>query len=102
VLYIGITYDIVVRLYQHRHSQGTFVSKYKVFYLVHLEEYHDYRDGIARETQLKKWRREKKEWLIGLKNPQWVDLSSEWGTEGPVAISPQDPCRAPERSIRRG
>ena len=97
VLYIGVTYDIVKRLYQHRTSVDTFVSKYRVFYLVHVEEYHDYRDAIARETKLKKWRREKKEWLINSNNPQWIDLSSEWEGQSTVSVCPQNPILPVDR-----
>ena len=46
--------------------------------LVYYETFDDIRDAIAREKQLKRWRREKKVWLIERENPEWRDLSENW------------------------
>lgn len=78
-LYIGVTKDIVKRVYEHK--QGFvpgFTRKYKVDRLIYLEEYADVRDAITREKQLKNWRREKKELLVHSVNPSWLDLSEKF------------------------
>ena len=54
------------------------MKKYDVEKLVYYEHYQDINTAIAREKQLKNWRRDKKEFLIKQINPHWHDLSSEW------------------------
>jgi putative endonuclease len=84
-LYIGVTSDLLARLYQHRSgaSRG-FTSRHKVFRLVYLEWYGDMDGAIAREKQLKRWHREWKINLIERDNPHWIDLAVGLGFE-PVA-----------------
>lgn len=78
-LYIGVTNDLVVRVRQHKnHTFGGFTAQYEVTRLLYYERYPDVRTAIAREKQLKGWRREKKVALIEKMNPQWRDLSSDW------------------------
>jgi putative endonuclease len=78
VLYIGVTNDLVRRLAQHRSgSIPGFTSKYNVTRLVLLEDNPDPRSAIAREKQLKNWRRDKKVALIEAANPEWRDLAAE-------------------------
>ncbi len=75
-LYAGVTNDLQRRIVEHR--QGLvpgFTSRYRVFRLVHFELFADIRDAIAREKEIKAWRREKKVWLIERHNPTWEDLS---------------------------
>ena len=74
-LYIGVTNDIVRRVYEHRTKvvRG-FTSTYDVGKLVYFEIYEDPVSAIAREKELKKWRRDWKIRLIEEKNPEWVDL----------------------------
>ena len=80
VLYIGMTNDLSYRVSQHKnHVFEGFTDKYNCTRLVYYEAHQYVHVAIARETQLKKWRREKKEWLIGRMNPHWKDLSEEWG-----------------------
>ena len=75
VLYIGVTNSLEARLWHHSNTEkSTFVKKYKLDRLVYYEIYHDIRDAIAREKQLKSWRREKKNDLIRRFNPTWEDL----------------------------
>ncbi len=83
VLYIGMTNSLSRRVYE-RHSDEAegFASKYQCRRLVYYEHYRDVRDAIARETQLKKWRREKKLALINRMNPQWNDLARDLCEEG--------------------
>jgi putative endonuclease len=75
-LYIGVTNNLPTRLDQHRRGRGSeFVKKYAVHRLVHVEEFASPRDAIAREKQLKNWRRDWKIRLIEESNPDWSDLS---------------------------
>jgi putative endonuclease len=75
-LYIGITNNLAVRLGQHRSGHGSeFVKKYRIHMLVHAETFASPQDAIAREKQLKNWRRDWKIQLIEKDNPGWSDLS---------------------------
>jgi len=77
-LYIGVTNDLVRRIYEHKQKLvDGFTKKYNVERLVCYEEYADVRDAITREKQLKKWNRKWKLDLIEKSNPQWNDLYSE-------------------------
>jgi putative endonuclease len=58
-----------------------FTKKYQVHRLVHYESYQDVQVAIAREKQMKRWRREKKIALIEKLNPRWLDLAENWGRE---------------------
>jgi len=75
-LYIGVTNNVRARLEQHRAGRGSkFVSKYKVYRLVHVEPFATPQEAIAREKQLKFWRRDWKIELIEKDNLDWSDLS---------------------------
>jgi putative endonuclease len=75
-LYIGVTRDIRTRLEQHRSGRGSkFVKKYGVFRLVHLETFATPQEAVAREKQLKFWKRDWKIKLIETDNPDWNDRS---------------------------
>ncbi len=75
VLYIGVTNDLNKRLNEHlQATQGSFTAKYKVNKLVYYETYSNIEDAIAREKQLKGWRREKKLHLITSVNPNFEPL----------------------------
>ena len=77
-LYIGITTDLVKRVYEHKHDLvDGFTKKYKVHYLVYFEEHEDIRQAITREKQIKKWKRKWKLELIEKDNPNWRDLYDE-------------------------
>ena len=74
-LYAGVTNDIARRLIEHRNGAVPgFTSRYRIFRLVHLEIFGDICAAIAREKEIKGWRREKKVWLIERGNPTWQDL----------------------------
>jgi len=74
-LYIGVTNDLVRRVYQHRtKAVAGFTTKYGVNKLVLFEIYDDPTSAIAREKELKKWRRDWKTRLIEEQNPNWDDL----------------------------
>ena len=80
VLYTGVTGDITRRLYEHKSkSIDGFTKKYKVDVLMYYEEYKDVRDAIKREKAIKNLVRRKKEELINSINPDWKDLSNDWG-----------------------
>jgi putative endonuclease len=75
-LYIGITNNLRTRFEQHGTGHGSkFVSKYKVYRLVHAETFTSPQEAIAREKQLKNWRRDWKIALIEKENRDWSDLS---------------------------
>lgn len=77
-IYIGVTNSLLARIQQHRRQEGHgFAARYHTIHLVYYEVFREARDAIARETQLKKWRREKKNWLIEKMNPGWHDLATE-------------------------
>ncbi len=79
VLYIGMTNHLERRVREHRSGEVEgFTKKYHVHRLVFFESFHDARTAIAREKQLKGWRREKKVALIAAANPTWEDLAAEW------------------------
>ena len=78
VLYICVTNDLARRLAEHRSgSVPGFTSTYNVTRLVYVEDYSDPVTAIAREKQLKTWRRDKKVALIEAANPGWRDLADE-------------------------
>ncbi|MFH1371641.1 MAG: GIY-YIG nuclease family protein [Planctomycetota bacterium] len=78
-LYIGITSNIKKRVYEHKnHLIPGFTDKYSIDRLVYVETFGDALSAIAREKQIKRWRREKKIALIELTNPNWLDLSADW------------------------
>jgi putative endonuclease len=77
ILYIGVTNDLERRLTEHRVGLVPgFTSQYRILRLVHFECFGDIRDAIAREKELKGWRRSKKVALIELKNGTWADLAA--------------------------
>src|SRR5271157_3273322 len=78
--YVGVTNNLERRVLQHKeHEQEGFTARYNINRLVWYQIFGDVRDAIAREKQLKRWRREKKIQLIESKNATWQDLSAEWG-----------------------
>lgn len=88
-LYIGVTNNLLRRIVEHRLGLlPGFTSRYKIFRLVHYEVFGDVRLAIAREKEIKSWRREKKEWLVKKHNPTWVDRAADWfGKNPPRAIT---------------
>jgi putative endonuclease len=73
--YIGVTNDIVRRVFEHRtKAVRGFTSKYNITRLVWFEIYNDPISAISREKELKKWKRARKTQLIEAQNTQWDDL----------------------------
>ena len=75
-LYVGVTSNLIGRVIQHR--EGTFdgfTRRYGVYRLVWFEVGESMEAAIAREKQLKRWRRDWKRNLIERENPMWNDLA---------------------------
>ena len=91
VFYVGVTNNLDAArpsAQRARFDEG-FTARYNVDRLVWYEVLADIRDAIAREKQIKPWRREKKIRLIESLNPTWQDLSEDWG-------KPIQPLRRPQ------
>ncbi len=79
VLYVGITNNLERRIYEHRQRLlPGFTARYHVHRLVYFETTPDIQSALAREKQIKAWRRDKKVALIEIQNPKWHDLSEDW------------------------
>ena len=75
ILYTGVTAQLAPRIDQHRHDRGSaFCRRYGLKLLVLAEAHDSIEQAIAREKQLKAWRREWKLKLIEAANPGWTDL----------------------------
>jgi putative endonuclease len=86
-LYVGVTNSLVYRVLQHREGNGSdFTSRYRVTRLVHFESFQFIQDAIAREKELKDWRRERKVELTEHANAAWNDLAEGWTRE---VVTPQ-------------
>jgi putative endonuclease len=78
VLYTGVTNDLEARLWFHRNENPkSFVRRYRCDRLVYYESFSTAGDAIAREKEIKGWRREKKNDLVRTLNPSWKDLAAE-------------------------
>ena len=79
VFYIGITSDIIKRIYEHKNKlvKG-FSQKYNLIKLIYFEETNDVNEAIRREKQLKNWNRQWKINLVRETNPNFKDLALEW------------------------
>ncbi|MEE9209635.1 MAG: GIY-YIG nuclease family protein [Kiloniellales bacterium] len=74
-LYVGVTNDLVRRVYEHRQGQADgFTKKYNVKILAYFEMHSDIRHALQREKNIKHWRRAWKIALIEKANPEWKDL----------------------------
>ena len=86
-LYIGMTNNLRKRVWEHKnHIREGFTDDYNCTRLVYWESFDDVVKAINREKQLKRWRRDKKMWLIERKNPRWQDLAADCysaETQGP-------------------
>ena len=79
-LYTGITSELEQRVWQHKEGVfGGHTSKYRINRLVYVERFGNPRDAITREKEIKLWKRHKKLEIIERDNPEWLDLSSNWG-----------------------
>ncbi len=82
VLYIGVTNSLENRIAEHKADamgdKETFAGKYNCCYLVFMEHHRYILNAIAREKELKRWTRAKKEALINTLNPDWKFLNDGW------------------------
>lgn len=79
VIYIGVTNSIQRRIAEHKLGViPGYSQRYKCNRLLYFEEYQNIKDAIAREKELKGWKRERKERLIASLNPHRVDLAAKW------------------------
>ncbi len=80
VLYVGVTGFLMARVLQNkaRATKG-FTRRYHVDRLVYYESFRYVNNAIARETEIKAWRRQKKVVLIEAANPLWADVAAVWG-----------------------
>ena len=77
-LYIGVTSDLVKRVWQHKsHAVSGFTEQHDINRLVYFEQLDDMENSIMREKVLKKWNRAWKIRLIEKANPNWLDLYDE-------------------------
>lgn len=77
-LYVGVTNDLIRRVYEHKHDLiDGFTKRYGVHMLVYFEECPDVVSTIEREKHLKSWHRQWKIRLIQETNPEWKDLYGE-------------------------
>ena len=86
VLYIGVTNNLAARLKEHWENRGrdeTFAGKYFCYNLIYFETSPSIKLSIAREKELKKWSRDKKEALINFQNPKWLILNRQICEEWP-------------------
>ena len=78
-VYTGVTNSLQRRMIEHRESLVPgFTPRYRIFRLVYFEQFGDIRDTIAREKEIKGWRREKKIWLIEHQIPTWHDFAEDF------------------------
>ncbi len=76
VLYTGVTNDLARRVWEHQNGTVKgFTKRYRLTLLVYHETYHDIRQAIDREKEIKAWRRSKKNTLVETLNARWLDLS---------------------------
>jgi putative endonuclease len=84
VLYTGVTSSLERRVWEHKHNEVPgFTKDYNCDRLVYFEDYDEVDQAIAREKQIKRWTRAKKDALVAKMNPGWNDLAADWYTDGP-------------------
>ena len=97
-LYTGVTGNLPRRVHEHRHRLVPgFATRYKIDQLIHAEPFSEVCDSIAREKQIKAWRRSHKVALIDSVNPEWNDLGEVWfGLKDAMNLSSPTPCDSSE------
>jgi putative endonuclease len=100
-IYAGITGNLPQRVWQHKRKVNPgFTSRYNLTRLVYYEAFAYPDAAIAREKEIKGWRREKRLRLIHAMNPQWPDLAERW----PNQYKPEravDGCEIPRPAEKR-
>ena len=101
-LYIGVTSNLLRRLHQHRTEPSGFCARYRTVRLVYFESASNPSDAIAREKQLKGWRREMQIALIEEWNAGWLDLAADWlPTPGHAERSEGSACAGFELRVKQ-
>lgn len=78
-LYTGVTANLLGRVWEHKHGAlAGFTRQYNLKKLVYFEGFDDIRLAIAREKQIKRGSRAKKDALVQAMNPYWHDLAEQW------------------------
>ena len=78
VLYVGVTNSLKRRVTEHAGGTGSeFTSKYNCNKLVYYESFPDIEQAILREKQIKHFKREWKNQLVEVVNPEWLDLKQD-------------------------
>jgi len=79
IMYVGMTNNLERRMYEHKNKLvNGFTKRYNMNKLVYYEHTTNVYEAIAREKEIKNWRREKKNKLVTTLNPDWNDLRLEW------------------------
>jgi putative endonuclease len=87
--YVGVTADLIRRVYQHREGTGSkHVADFAKVRLVYADRHEEIEAAIAREKLVKKWKRDWKFALIEAENPDWRDLWDDWFQTEPAAKKP--------------
>ena len=95
MLYVGVTNNLQYRVAQHKKKLVPgFTQRYKLFKLVHFEEFTDVRAAIHREKELKGWLRSKKVAVIVRTNPERLDLAADWFLEAETRRAPSPRSRS--------
>jgi len=78
-IYVGVTADLYARILDHKNHvyANSFTDKYNCVHCMYYEHFPTIQQAIAREKEIKKWRRDKKDALINTLNPKWEDLWNE-------------------------
>jgi len=93
VLSTGVTNSLERRTWYHRsENPKSFAKRNKVTLLVYCERFNDARSAIAREKEIKGWRREKKNELVQTLNPKWKDLGLELFGSGSGKVTRREQC----------
>lgn len=96
VRYVGVTSNLFGRVWQHKEERvAGFTSRYSLNELMYCEPFGDVRRAIAREKQIKAWRRSKRVALINSLNPKWEDLSAGWYSKGSRSVVAPSPKAGP-------
>jgi putative endonuclease len=95
VVYTGVTGNLMARVLRHKSGEEAgFTKRYLVRRLVYFEGFQYVNNAIARETEIKKWRREKKVALIERDNRLWDDLAADWGQPVGTQTADSSPAEA--------
>ena len=80
-VYVGVTNNLIRRTLEHKQARVLgFAEKYRINRLVYVESFQHVRYAIAREKEIKGWRRSRKVALIERENPTWADLAESWAS----------------------